>query len=247
MVKDKIETQRQEKTMLLSKAFDEYIFLTREIHEAEKDAITSILKNYITRFYNSKDLQYLNEEFFKKFYNYYLPMNVGITDYQVEKIVSEWYFFSNYLEKNFHLNHIKSISKMIYKEYNEEIHRIHYVTKEIRKYGEMPVICWNPFIIDIACYRNMKQKENNFTKYIVYNQGYFILQDKIGSHVIFKKKDQGRDFYKIKIDLSLASEMKIGDICHMSIKRKMFSTSWNLIHAKGYFNKSAMKYISSGG
>ncbi len=111
----------------------------------------------------------------------------------------------------------------------------------------MPVICWDPFIIDIKCYRNMKKEEKSLSKYIVYNQGHFVLQDKIGNNIIFKKRSAKNELVKIKIDILLSSEMDMGDIVHMSIKRKMFSTSWNIINVKGYYSKYSNDYFNMGG
>lgn len=217
------------------------------IMEANKKVL-DIMRHYLNLFYKEDSLDALNQTFLERFYSSFLPCHLlRLTHKEIESVSIEWILFSDFISNRYKDNSMRSLCKEIYSAHEEELVRILYLLKEVRKYGEVPVLCWEPFIIDMKCYKNMKNKESGLAKYIVYDQGYFMIQDKIGNNIIFIKNVPVKTFYKIKIDIPLGEEMKIGDILHMSIKRKIFSTAWNMVNVKAYFDQSAGEYLNLGG
>ncbi|PKM93563.1 MAG: hypothetical protein CVU84_15410 [Firmicutes bacterium HGW-Firmicutes-1] len=228
--------------------FLEYRALRFQINtDASKKAL-DIMRRYINQYYKEDPLEEINKSFLERFYSSFLPCHLlRLTYKDIESLSIEWAMFSDFISNSYHITSLKRFCKDVYKDHENELFRILYLIKEVRKYGEVPVLCWEPFIIDMKCYKNMKSKENAFAKYIVYDQGYFKIEDKLGNNIIFIKNSPVKTYYKIKIDVPVGEEMKIGDIIHMSIKRKVFSTAWNMVNVKAYFDQSAGEYLNLGG
>lgn len=248
MIEENADLNTCQPCIKLTKAMLDYSVVTNNIKTKTREKTFNVMNNYIYKYYKNQTVKDINYDFFEKFYVSYMPACfLSLTNYQLKELTNEWNDFIDYVEKKYYLHDIKNVYKEVYNNYGKELQRIFYVSKEIRKYGEMPIMCWDPIIVDIKCYRNMKNQEKNKSKYIIYNQGYFQIEDKIGNNIIFAKTNNINECFKIKIDMIVALEMKIGDIAHMSIKRKMFSTSWNIINMKGFYNNKALKYLNIGG
>ncbi|PKM49492.1 MAG: hypothetical protein CVV02_15800 [Firmicutes bacterium HGW-Firmicutes-7] len=207
-----------------------------------------IMRRYIYQYYKESTLEVIDQRFLERFYSCFLPSQLlRVTYKEIESLSTEWTLFFEFIGNRYDKTLLKSSCTAVFKSHEEDLHRILYLIKEVRKYGEVPVLCWEPFIIDMKCYKNMKVKENALDKYIIYDQGYFVIQDRLGNNIILFKNSPVKTFYKIKIDIPLGEEMKMGDIIHMSIKRKLFSTAWNIINVKAYFDESAGEYLNLGG
>jgi hypothetical protein len=126
------------------------------------------------------------------------------------------------------------------------LQRINYISKEIRKFTEEPVILWDPLVIDFNCYVRFKKNKELNNKHILYDQGYYTVFELISDQVILKKLG-GADFVKIKLDSLLIQEVRKNDIIHMRIKKKIFCSSWEIIKVKGYYNNKVGKYLNLGG
>lgn len=230
------------------KSFMDYRVKTFQVFTNLQTKAFDLMESYINTYYRECAIDALDEQFFERFYHYFLPLySLKLSDTEVENISKEWVSFCEYVGTDLGITLINGPSLTAFNTYQNELQRIYYLIKEVRKYGEVPVLSWEPFLVDMKCYRNMKSKEKNSSKYVVFDQGYFILQDKIGNNVIFYKESPAKSYFKVKIDVGLTEEMRIGDIVHMSIKRKIFCTAWNIINVKAYFDKSAGVYLNLGG
>ncbi len=230
------------------KSFMDYKIMTFQMFTSVHKKTFDLMESYINSYYSESTVEAMNEQFFERFYSCFLPLHALTFSYnEVENLSREWACYCEYVCNQLGIELTKSLSVTAFSSHQNDLQRIYYLIKEVRKYGEIPVLCWEPFIVDIKCYRNLKSKQNALSKYVVFDQGYFVLQDKIGRNVIFFKQSPIKDYYKIKIDESVTAEMKIGDIVHMSMKRKIFCTAWNIINVKAYFDKSAGVYLNLGG
>lgn len=206
------------------------------------------IKSYINLHYNEKDVFSIDTSFFERFYTTFLPrhiLNIGLSE--IEEIAREWICFVGYIEAHCNLKGVEELFSSVYRDQEKEINRILYLMMEIRKYSEVPVLCWDPVVVDIVGYKNFKKQEKALSKYVVYDQGYYNIHDKIGNNVILLKEKPVRTFFKIKIDASLAEDMNVGDWLHMSLKRKLFATAWNIVNIKAYYNAHATFYLNQGG
>jgi hypothetical protein len=232
----------------LSKVLQDCFSITKTIDTNDRLKVKTVISNYVSSYYLNGTISDLNSSFFDKFYCVYLPeLNVYLSDFEQEEIAKALLNISQYIEKRYGLNNLSEVCHIAFNRYTKELKRIYYVTREFRKYSIMPVLCWDPFIIDINCYKNMKRQEHEKDKYIVYEYGFFILEEVINANLIFVRDGLSREFYKIKIDAVLAAQMRKGDITHMSLKRRLFATSWDIIKVKTYYNMYARPYIFSGG
>lgn len=231
----------------MKNAFMEYSILKNKQNDYCNKAF-DIIRGYINQHYSENYLEAINQSFFEYFYISFLPtmlLNIKIKD--IEKLKNEWANFLEFVNKEYNLPNYNNLCQDIYENEEEELFRLKYLIKEIRKYGEVPVLSWDPFIVDINCYKNMKNSENAIVKYIMHEQGYFNVHDKISNILILKKLGPLDNYFKVKIDMLLLKDMKIGDIIQMSIKRKVFCSSWNIINVKAYFSEAAGRYLNLGG
>ena len=202
----------------------------------------NLIKGYVYQYHRGKQLKAVDEAFFRRFYHQYLPGSAcGLGFFEMEELYREWSRLADYVEETIGDLCFKQLLREAYNAYHEDTERTLFILKQMRRYGEMPLISRTPFIVDMNCYRTMKEEED--TKYILYNQGYYVLLDRLGNNLIFGKLREERDRYKLKLDLALADKMLLGDIAHMRIKRKMFSTTWNIIDVKGYYGGEARAYL----
>lgn len=232
----------------ISKAFMDYRAETFQRFSNVYKKTFDLMESYIKQYYSEAGIEALDEMFFERFYCSFLPLySLKMSYYSIESISKEWVCFLEYVNNELGTTLTKSLGVTSFNRHQKNLQRIYYLIKEVRKFGEVPVLCWEPFIIDMRCYKNLKSKEKDIPKYMLFDQGYFVVQDKIGNNVIFSKDISTKFFYKVKIDEVIANEMKIGDIVNMSIKRKIFCTAWNIINVKAYFDNCAKEYLNLGG
>lgn len=247
MIDQKSTLQQPQKELTTIDLFIEYKTFIRHIYGDLNKKLLDLMRNYINQYYEKSRVELIGEDFFDCFYNLYLPQQLlRLRPVDIKKIFKEWISFADYVNNRVKGDY-KSHAIKAYKTHEQELFRIMYLFKEMRRLGEVPVLSWEPLIIDMKCYRNMKRKEDSLNKYMVFEQGFFKVQDKIGTWVIFYKEAPIKTYYKIKIDVSIAEEIKNGDIVHMSIKRKVFCTSWDIINVKAYFNENAGIFLNQGG
>lgn len=246
MIDQKTIAEQTQQEMKILQLFLEYRTFKRHIYGDINKKLLDLMRNFINQYYEKSEIEVIDEGFFNCFYAFYLPQHLlKLRPIDIKKTFREWLEFSEYVNNRIKGTY-KSDAIKAFKKYEQELLRILYLIKEIRKYGEVPILSWDPLIIDINCYRNLKKKEDALSKYMMFEQGYFTVQDKIGNWVIFNKETPPKTYYKIKME-AIAEEIKSGDIVHMSVKRKIFCTSWNIVNVKAYFNESAGIFLNQGG
>lgn len=199
----------------------------------------AIMESYIT------EGSVMDQEFFNRFYRAYLPyyfLKINMKD--IKNITDLWVGFSNFLKPdyNFRKDCINA-----YKNEKDELKRLLYLFTEVRKFGEIPILTFEPFLVDMRCYRNLKNKDSQSSNQMDFDRGCFILRDRIGRNLIYQKTTKQKAYYKIKLEEELIKEMEIGDILEMSMKRKTFSTTWEIVNVKAYLGAKAMDYIENLG
>jgi len=247
MIDQKTIAEQTRQELQINQLFLEYRTFRRHIYGDVNKKLLDLMRNYINQYFEKSEIEAINEGFFNCFYVFYLPQHLlKLRPMDIRKLSREWIAFAEYINNRVKGNY-KHHGIKAYKTHEQELFRILYLIKEIRKYGEVPILSWDPLIIDMKCYKNMKSKEDTLSKYMMFEQGYFYVQEKVGTWVIFSKETPIKAYYKIKIEDLLVDEIKYGDIIHMSIKRKIFCTSWNIVNVKAYFNESAGIFLNQGG
>lgn len=242
---NKAEEEKEANDSLRDK-LHEYFFLTKGMDSDKLNKINTYMVEYINRFYRNVTIDNLDEEVFERMIIQFIPMRIlDVTGNEINEFFNEWNFFLDFIKKFYNINIVDSYKKIYKKNYNE-LKRINYISKEIRKYSEEPVLLWEPLVIDYNCYIKFKRNKEIANKHVVYDQGYYRVYEMIGEHVILKKIGSG-DFYKIKLDLILIAEIRKNDIIHMLLRRKIFCSSWEIIKVKGYYDQKVGKYLNVGG
>lgn len=231
----------------LSDIFDEF-YIHRQQSGQMDTTVYEIMGRYIQMYHREECIERLDSNFFDNFYRNFLQHHIIEIDMnQLHWLAKEWMEFCKYTNMLFGRTGSVSAAKNAYKDHRAELERLLINLHQIRKHSENPVIRWKPFIVDFDCYKNKVSREQYSYQYYVFEQGYFSVNDIIKYFVILKKSKPYPGLFKIKIDAQLATNMRPGDILHMSIKRKMFCTTWDIVHVKAYYNELAAAQLNIGG
>ncbi|WP_273321423.1 hypothetical protein [Vallitalea guaymasensis] len=210
----------------------------------DREHVFKIITNYCMKFYKNSLISALEEDFYNKFILLFMPSySLSLTEQEIKLTLTELSRFLEYINSCHGINLHKSYKKN-YTTNLDEITRVYYILRKIQKYTEAPVLSFNPMIIDMNCYKKRK-KHVEVSKREMYEQGHFEIIDKIGGIIILKKRKlkSSNTYIKIKVESSLASDMRCGDVINMRIKKRFFYTTWDIIDVKDYYSSKISKCI----
>ena len=210
----------------------------------DKEKVYKLFNSYCNKFYKKSFISNLEEEFYNKFLLLFMPSySLTFTEKELKNILNELTKFLEYINNNYGGNLYRAYRKDFSSNVDEML-RVYYILRKIQKYTESCVLSFNPMVIDINCYKKRKSSKE-VSKREIFEQGHFEIIDKIGGIIILKKfkLNSTNTYIKIKVENSLASDMKCKDIINMRIKRKFFYTTWDIIDVKDYYSYKISKYI----
>lgn len=227
--------------------FEAYVIENKYRKGNLKTFARGLIHNFTEKCCGKKRISDINGEFVHKFYFSYLTHQLpSISMEEIKYIAREWYYFSLYIARKYGEKELLETCSHIYYDLLSDIYRVLTIALDIRKFCQIPVLSWQPLIIDLQCYKNFIEESKVPSATYIYGQGYFTVFDKIGPHVIFEKK-RANELFKVRVDIKLSKNIEIGDVAHMSIKRRHFSNTWMIIQVKGYYGKAFDHYLKLGG
>jgi hypothetical protein len=210
----------------------------------DREQVFRIITNYCIKFYRNTLISVLEEDFYSKFILLFMPSySLSLTEQEIKLALTELSRFLEYINDyhgiNLHKDYKKSYTANL-----DEITRVYYILRRIQRYTEAPVLSFNPMIIDLNCYKK-RRKHAEVSKRDMYEQGYFEIIDNIGGIIILKKTKlkSNNTYIKIKVESSLASDMRCKDVINMRIKKRFFYTTWDIIDIKDYYSGRISEYI----
>ncbi|GKX28700.1 hypothetical protein SH1V18_11800 [Vallitalea longa] len=210
----------------------------------DREKMFKLINNYCNKFYKNCLVSTLEEDFYNKFLLLFMPSySLTLTEKEIKIVLNELSAFMEYINESHGIDLYKSYRKN-FSANVDEILRVYYILRKIQKYTEACVLSFNPMIIDMNCYKKRK-KAKEVSKREMYEQGHFEIIDKIGGIIILKKSklNSANSYIKIKVENSLASDMRCKDIINMRIKKRFFYTTWDIIDVKDYYSYKISKYI----
>ncbi|MFP4698290.1 MAG: hypothetical protein ACLFMO_06250 [Eubacteriales bacterium] len=204
-----------------------------------------IFSKYCKNYYNSSNLSEMDEELFNKFFLYYLPkLKLTFSEKRLKSIFGHIYKILErvQLQHNIDLTALYSSS---YSNFADDTARIIDLRKELLKNTNSPILSWDPLIIDFNYYKQNDKKRSWLPRKEIYEQGYFEMVDKLGNNYFLLKKIQSQSCYiKLKLNKATNSLLRNNDILHMRLKRRIFSTVWEIIEVKGCYLSGIDQYIN---
>ncbi|TCT12933.1 hypothetical protein EDC18_1107 [Natranaerovirga pectinivora] len=204
-----------------------------------------LLSKYCNIYYKGQVLSEIDEELFNKFILYYLPKSkLNISEDRVKKVLVNIYKILEGIKIKYNYD-LTNIYRLSYLNYGDDIARIIDLRKQLLRNTECPVISWDPLIIDFSYYKQHNSKKKWLPRKEVYEQGYYEMVDKVGyDSYLFKKVQGSNTCVKIRLEKGTAKLLKHNDVLHMRLKRKIFTTCWEIIEIKGCYLSESNKYIN---
>jgi hypothetical protein len=123
----------------------------------------------------------------------------------------------------------------------EEYLRLYKARRALGRLIGEPVIHSDPMIIDLNAYilyRNNQRKKDRMS---VREQGFFQIQEIAKEGLVSLKKIAHNQYYKVLLTPSVTSDMRKGDILHITLSKKIFFIYWEMVEVKGYYLEKVKK------
>ncbi|TCK93117.1 hypothetical protein EDC19_1295 [Natranaerovirga hydrolytica] len=204
-----------------------------------------ILIKYCHSYYNGQGIKQIDQEIFDRFFLYYLPkIRLNLSKDKVRHMLKDIANVLELIEKNYPCN-LTQMYKNSYKSYADDTLRIIDLRKQLMKNTNTPIISWDPLIIDFAYYTQNNKTKKWIPRKEIYEQGYYELIDRFANEYFIFKKPYAPSGVKIRLEKDTAKLLKQNDVLHMRIKRKTFTTTWEIIELKGCYLSQVDKYIKN--
>lgn len=189
-------------------------------------------------------IEYLEQGVLDRLFLYWIPKHKKYLSekqaYQVVATIQSIYYFL-LEQKNIETS---CIASTIVELYAEEYKRMYKIRSMLRRITKDPVISEEPFVIDFLCYCNKKRKKEFSERTTTYEQGVFeVIGCKEEGIVILQKTGQQKT-YKLLLECPISRYLKVGDLLHAVIKKRLFYVYWEIGEIKAYYLKDALRYLS---
>ena len=231
--------------MQVLESIDRYTRLiqrNRCIYDVQKTGI-DIFKSYINNVKPDIKVEELNIGVVDKLLLYWFPRNKKyVSETQVYQIVLTIGQICDYIFKESDCsNEFPNILDL----YAEEYKRAYKAKNMLLSMTLDPVISIDPLIIGLDRYKNKRKKQSTLERSTTYVQSFFkIIECKEGGLVVLSKMGVDKT-YKLLLEYPTYKYLKVGDIVHAVIRRKLFYVYWEFEELRGYYLQQASKFLSS--
>lgn len=233
-----------EEYMHLLERIEEYVQDIKKnsyIYDIQKAGIEIFCK-YITNSGLDIREEDLDRQMLDKLLLYWLPRNKKyLSDVEAYQIIYTIHDIYYYIKKRNKQEEVEAPT--ILESYGQEYMRVYKAKNMLLKMTRDPVVSVNPIIIALDKYKE-KKKKNNYTDIATtYEQAVFEVQEcKEGGQVILNKLGQSKP-YKLLLEYPTYKYLRVGDILHAVIKRKLFYVYWEVEELKFYYLPQAQEFL----
>ncbi|MGL6173786.1 MAG: hypothetical protein ACRC1P_04175 [Cellulosilyticaceae bacterium] len=127
--------------------------------------------------------------------------------------------------------------------YGQEYMRLYKSRKLIAQLSGDPVLRIQPLVISFDAYKEYKQKKKKRDSMSMYENGNFIVDEINKDGYISLNKIGSKRYFKVLFRPSLLSNFKVGDILHITLRKRIFFVYWEIEEIKGYYLSNALRYF----
>ncbi|OOB77720.1 MAG: hypothetical protein BEN18_09825 [Epulopiscium sp. Nuni2H_MBin001] len=127
--------------------------------------------------------------------------------------------------------------------YKIEYARLYKTKQMIANLSGYPVISYNPMVINLNSYKAYKRKRDKKEGLCTYEAGHFVVQEINKDGYIVLKKMALNKFYKVSFRPKLLHHFKLGDVLHITLKKKLFLLHWEIDDIITYYPPKALSYL----
>ena len=204
--------------------------------------VIDIVKTYINNTIPDIKVEDFDMGIIDKLLLYWIPKNKKyVTESQIYQIISTIVdIYTHIFNQKITNTECPSILDL----YGEEYKRAYKAKNMLLSMTLDPVISIDPLIIGLDRYRNKRNKQGVSERSTTYVQALFeVLECKEGGLVVLGKMGSQKT-YKLLLEYPTYKYLKVGDIIHAIIRRKLFYVYWEFEELRGYYLKQAMKFLS---
>lgn len=127
--------------------------------------------------------------------------------------------------------------------YGSEYVRLYKSRRLLAQLSGDPVILTKPLVVSFLAYKEYKQKKQKRDTMSMYEQGIFKVDEINKEGYICLNKIGTKRYFRVLFKPSLLANFKVGDILHITLKRRIFFVYWEIEEVKGYYLPNAMSYF----
>lgn len=217
-----------------------YIKQNPYIYEIQKQGIELFIKflkqnpeHAVPEVLNKECVEYFLSLWVPKYYKYLSEIEAYNIVYTVQDIYM-------YIKRKFNQNIEDPI---ILDVYGAEYVRLYKSRKVLAQLSGDPVILVKPLVVSLSAYREYKQKQQKRDSMSMYEQGMFKVDEINKEGYISLNKVGTKRYFRVLFKPSLLSNFKVGDILHITLRRRIFFVYWEIEEVKGYYLSNAMAYF----
>ncbi len=214
------------------------------VYEMQKSGI-EVLSKYITNSGLNVPEDDFDRQMLNKLLLYWLPRNKKyLSDVEAYQIIYTIQDIYRYIKTKSQIKEKETDTPTILESYGQEYMRVYKAKNMLLKMTKDPVVSVNPIVIALDKYKEKKKKNNNYTDLATtYEQAIFKVQEcKEGGQVILTKLGQDKP-YKLLLEYPVYKYLKVGDMMHAVIKRKLFYVYWEVEELKFYYLPQAREFL----
>ena len=213
------------------------------VYEIQKSGI-EVLCKYITNSGLNVPEDDFDRQMLNKLLFYWLPRNKKylseVEAYQIIYTIQDVY---HYIKKMSQIEETDTDTPTILESYGQEYMRVYKAKNMLLKMTKDPVVSVNPIVIALDKYKEKKKKNSYTDLATTYEQAIFKVQEcKEGGQVILTKLGQDKP-YKLLLEYPVYKYLKVGDMMHAVIKRKLFYVYWEVEELKFYYLPQAQEFF----
>ncbi len=127
--------------------------------------------------------------------------------------------------------------------YKTEYARLYRTKQMIANLSGFPVISYNPMVINLNSYKAYKRKRDKKEGLCTYEMGHFVVQEINKEGYIVLKKMAINKLYRVSFRPRLLHHFKLGDVLHITLKKKLFLLNWEIDDIITYYPPKALSYL----
>ncbi len=202
-----------------------------------------IFKNYINNTVPDIKVDEFDIGMVDRLLLYWLPKNKRyISETQIYQILATIGDVYTYISNQ---NSVSEEFPNILDLYGDEYKRAYKAKNMLLSMTLDPVISIDPLIIGFERYKNKRNKQSSSNRSTTYVQALFeVVECKDGGLVVLSKLGTDKT-YKILLEYPIYKYLKLGDLIHAIIRRKLFYVYWEFEELRGYYLQPAIKFLTN--
>ncbi|OON95544.1 MAG: hypothetical protein ATN36_08115 [Epulopiscium sp. Nele67-Bin005] len=209
-------------------------------YKVQKDTIELFLR-FLKQDKRFKNRQGLTKEVVDYFLIFWVPKYKShLTKLQSHYLVCTLDSILQFVSEDNEMPHSFSLVQT----YSEEYIRLYQAKQTVVQVSGSPIMRYEPLVISLENYREYKRKRNRKDTMSMYEKGHFMIEEVNREGYIVLKKLYDEKQYKVPFRVTVLHHFKVGDVLHITLKKKIFFIYWEVDTIRGYYPQKVLNYLT---